>query len=170
MTSGIRTLMWGLGMALLLGVVGCAREARARVLPPTSEVTEWFGEGTTAEFNGNLLAITGPMEPEHIRGGGQLWARSGPYFFLFNVHIRDLMVEYPDIAAVRATVVTADGDYLASATLNRDRMNEFRWREALAQSSLAQRQGTENPRLIEQLVRFGQDNTEYDYGELAAPR
>jgi hypothetical protein len=170
MTSRNRKLLWILGMTLLVGAAGCAREARARVLPPANEVSEWYGEGTTAEFNGNLLAITGPMEPEHLQRGGQLWARSGPYFFLFNVHVRDLMDEYPDIAAVRATVVTAEGDYIAAATVRRDRMNEFRWREALAHSSLAQQRGTDNPRLVEQLVRFGQDNTEYDYGELADPR
>src|SRR5690606_28541197 len=115
-------------------------------------------EGTSAQFNGNMLEITGPMQDDYIRRGGRLWARSGPYYFLFNVHVRDLMTEYPDIAAVRATAVAEDGTEIATATLLRDDMNEYRWREALARASLAQRDGTRNPRLIERLVTFGEDH------------
>lgn len=161
--------MRGLGLVVLLVFGGCAREARAWVLPQVNEVAEWFGEGTTAVFDGNLLVLTGPMESDYLERGGRLWARSGPYYFLFNVHIRDLLTEYPDIAAVRATVVTPDGEPIATATMMRDRMNEYRWREALAHSSLAQQQGTDNPRLVERLILFGEDNTEFEYGEFAVP-
>jgi deferrochelatase/peroxidase EfeB len=77
------------------------------------------------------------------------------------------MVNYPDIAAVRVTAVTEAGEEIAVATLLRDDMNEFRWREALARSSLAQRDGTQNPRLVERLITFGEDHTDFRYGELA---
>ncbi len=151
----------------LAGAAGCDSGPATMELPSTSEVTEWYGEGTSADFNGNLLEIKGPMQDDYIRRGGRLWARSGPYFFLFNVHVRDLMQNYPDIAAVRVTAVTEAGEEIAVATLLRDDMNEYRWREALARSSLAQREGTRNPRLVERLITFGEDHTEFRYSELA---
>jgi hypothetical protein len=160
-------LMHVMAILWLPVAVACDSGPSELVLPSTAEVEEWFGEGTSATFNGNLLEIKGPMEDDHLRRGGRLWARSGPYFFLFNVHIRDLMVNYPDIAAVRVTAVTEAGEEIAVATLLRDDMNEFRWREALARSSLAQRDGTQNPRLVERLITFGEDHTDFRYGELA---
>lgn len=163
-TSNRLRVLIVLGIA---GVAGCDSAPAGMQLPSTDEVAEWYGEGTSADFNGNRLEITGPMEDDYIRRGGRLWARSGPYFFLFNVHVRDLMVNYPDIAAVRVTAVTESGEEIAVATLLRDDMNEYRWREALARSSLAQRDGTRNPRLVERLITFGEDHTEFHYGELA---
>ncbi len=163
-TTNRKLVLTILGLA---GALGCNSAPADMVLPSTDEVAGWYGEGTSADFNGNLLEIKGPMEDDYIRRGGHLWARSGPYFFLFNVHVRDLMLNYPDIAAVRVTAVTEGGEEIAVATLLRDDMNEYRWREALSRSSLAQREGTRNPRLVERLITFGEDHTEFHYGALA---
>lgn len=158
---------WRMTFALL-GVLagGCAQEERRDwVLPEPTEVASWFGTGTEARISGNVVEIRGVIAPEFLRRGGSLWARSGPYFYLFNVHVRDLLVKYPDVAAVRAIAVTHDGRELARATLNRGELSEYQWREALALASLAQTEGTEHPRRVDDLIRWGEDHTEFTYAK-----
>jgi hypothetical protein len=157
-----------LGVAvMMIAMNGCEQPDREWVLPDPAEVASWYGEGTEAHFDGNLLEIRGTIDPEFLRRGGRLWARSGPYFYLFNVHIYQLLIDYPDIAAVRATALTESGQELAVATLPRDEMNEPRWQEAMARVAIAQRDGTDNPRMVDRLIQFGEEHTEFSYRELA---
>jgi hypothetical protein len=160
---------WTASFVILLVVtmIGCERADREWVLPDAAEVAAWYGEGAEAHFDGNRLEIRGTIDPDYLRRGGRLWARSGPYFYLFNVHIHQLLVDYPDIAAVRAIALTPSGEELAVATLARGGMNEPRWQEAMARVAIAQRDGTRNPRVVEQLIQFGEDHTEYSYRDLA---
>lgn len=149
-------------------IVGCSGTDGGFDLPNTEEVEVWFGGEIAASFDGNLLEIRGVMDRDYLRRGGQLWARSGPYFYLFNVHVQQLLLDYPDIAAVRAKAMTEDGEVLAVATLHRSKLNEIRWREALARASLAQTEGSERPQVVERLIRFGEDHTEFTYADAAS--
>lgn len=156
-------------MALAIGVsalgAGCGRgEATEPVLPPADSTAAWFGEGTEVRHSGNVLEIRGEIDPDFLRRGGTIWERSGPYFYLFNVRVRDLLRDYPDLAAVRAVTVAPDGRELARALLHRDELSSVQWKEALARASLAQTKGTESPRRIEELIRYGEDHTEFSYG------
>jgi hypothetical protein len=153
-------------LPLLVGLlIGCSGEHRDWVLPDPGVAATWFGPGTEASIDGNVLEIRGTMDSEHLRRGGRIWARSGPYFYLFNVHVQQMLHEYPDLAAVRVRTFTAEGDEIAVAMLTRDRLTEPRWREGLARASLAQQEGTSNPRLLERLIQFGEDNTAFEYRE-----
>lgn len=114
-------------------------------------------------MNGNVLEIRGRVDPEYLRRGGSLWRQSSPYFYLFNVRIRDVLADHPDLAAVRAITLDGSGDQVARATLLARELNEYEWRDALALASLAQREGTENLRHIAALIRFGEEKTEYEY-------
>lgn len=156
----VAMLAWGMGAAGCTGTE--AREAR---LPEADSVAAWFGEGTQARLSGNVLEVRGEIDPDFLRRGGRIWERSGPYFYLFNVHVRDLLEKYPDLAAVRAVTLAPDGRELARAELHRAELSVFEWKEALARASLAQREGTENPRRIEQLISYGEDHTEFRYGK-----
>ncbi len=149
-----------LAAGLLLSGCGSSPEW---VLPEAAGAAEWFGEDVEARIDGNVLEIRGEMDPEHLRRGGQIWARSGPYFYLFNVHVQRLLESYPDLAAVRAVTVDADGKEVARAMLHREELNPVRWKEALARTSLAQRDGTASPRTVERLIRFGEEHTEFEY-------
>lgn len=145
-------------------LAGCGTgEEEPWVLPDPDVVTEWFGEGTEATLDGNVLEIRGRMDPQHLRRGGRIWERSGPYFYLFNVHVQRILEEYPDLAGVRARTFDSRGEEVARAMLSRERINDIRWNEALARTSLAQRDGTQSPRLLERLIAFGEDHTEYWY-------
>jgi hypothetical protein len=165
--DGFRTMTRAVAVLAAIGFGSACSGERDWVLPDPASVTTWFGEGTEAELDGNVLEIRGTMDPDHLRRGGRLWARSGPYFYLFNVHVQQLLMDYPDLAAVRARTFTADGEEVAEAMLLRTELSEARWREALARSSLAQQEGTTNPRVIERLVQFGEDHTTFEYATMA---
>lgn len=151
---------------VVLGAVagaGCSTAEREWVMPDPVEAAAWYGPGAEASVSGNVLEIRGVIEDDLLRRGGRIWERSGPYFYLFNVHVQALLRDYPDIAAVRAITYTTDGEELARATLHRSELSEIQWREALGRASLAQSQGTESPRRIEELIRYGEDRTEHRY-------
>jgi hypothetical protein len=154
----------GLALALLLLIPACdlLRE-RPLVLPDADDAAARYSPEATAEVRGNLLQITIPMDAEILRRGGAVWARSGPYFYIFSPATQALFFEYPDLAAVRVITMTEDGEEVARADLHRDTLSEVRWREALARSALAQRDGTDRPSTLLALTRFGEDNTEYEY-------
>lgn len=140
-------------------------DAAEPVLPPADSTAAWFGGSTEVRHSGNVLEIRGEIDPDFLRRGGRIWARSGPYFYLFNVRVRDLLLEYPDIAAVRAVTLSPDGREVARALLHRNELSVVEWKEALARASLAQTHGTESPRRIEELIRYGEDHTEFSYAE-----
>lgn len=154
-----------LALSLALLAAACTAERGEWVLPDPAAVSAWYGSDAVATIDGNLLEIRGTMDPEFLRRGGSLWARSGPYFYLFNVHVQQLLQDYPDLAGVRATVTDEEGEEIASAMITRADLNEFRWREALARASLAQRDGTRNPRTVERLILFGEEHAaDFSYG------
>lgn len=157
---------WWMVPMVLAVLGGCAGEGTTEpVLPEPEPVAAWFGGSTRVILSGNVLEIRGEMDPDHLRRGGRIWQRSGPYFYLFNVQVRDLLRDYPDLAAVRAVTYGPGGREIARAMLYRDRLSAIQWKEALARASLAQTQGTERPRRIEELIYYGEQHTEYAYRE-----
>lgn len=149
-----------------LGGAGC-REAESRPveLPRPDSVAAWFGGDTEARLDGRVLELRGTLAPEMLRRGGSLWARSSPYYYLFNVQVRELVVRYPELAGVRAVVAAPDGREIARATLPAGTLNRYEWQRALALASLAQREGTENLRRVEELIEWGEEVTQYEYAD-----
>jgi hypothetical protein len=161
---GIRNAVL-VGISMMIGFSGCDLQGRPPVLPETDSLAAWFGEGTETRLNGNVLEIHGTVDTEFFRRGGSLWERSSPYFYLFNVKIRDIVASYPDLAAVRAVAYDESGDEVGRAMLHTRSLNEYEWRDAIALASLAQREGSQNLRHIDALIRFGEEHTEYAYRE-----
>jgi hypothetical protein len=152
-----------LGAFFIGSLLACTGGSREWVLPDPSVAAAWYGEGTEARIDGNVLEIRGTMDADHLRRGGRIWARSGPFFYLFNVHVQALLRDYPDLAAVRVQTFTPEGEPVAEAMITRDALNEYRWREALARASQAQQEGTTNPRVVERLIQFGEDHSRFRY-------
>lgn len=150
-------------LLLSLALTGCPQPERELVLPDAAAASAWFGPAAEASISGNVLEVRGVVDDDFIRRGGRIWERSGPYFYLFNVHVQALLRDYPDLAAIRAITYTSDGEELARATLHRSELSKVQWREALGRSSLAQTEGTASPRRIEELIRYGEDRTEFRY-------
>ena len=55
------------------------------------------------------------------------------------------------------------GTEVARATLLRSSLNDLTWRRALNIAGLARRDGTEQLTLLEDLIGWGEDRTEFEY-------
>ena len=152
----------------MLTLAGCDRllPQRADLELPDTAVVETFYErhGLDAEYrySGNVLEVVVQQPAEQLRRGGPLWARVGPYIYLFTPATRDLLDQYEGIAGVRAITMVGDIE-VARAMLVRDALNEITWRRALNVLGTALQQGTSRPSTMDALARFGEEITTFEY-------
>ncbi len=156
--------------ALLL----CALGACDRVLPqrqdlslPTVEEAErvYSAQGVDAEvtLSGNVVEVRATQDARQLQRGGSLWARVGPYIYVFSPGTREVFETWGGVSAVRAITLTPSGEEVARALLTRDRLNDVTWRRALNILGTALQEGTERPSRLDALVEWGEENTEYRY-------
>ena len=149
--------------AVVLACGGCQEPADLAV-PSASEVTEYYTyDGRlSAEVTGNVATVSVSQDPQLLRRGGSLWAKLGPYVFVFSDETHQLFLDYPGLAGVRV-VTTVGGAQVASALLARGTLSDVLWRRSLNIAGKARRDGTERVTLLQDLVRWGEDRTEYEY-------
>ena len=149
-----------------LFLAGCETSSTDGPLPTPEEVTAAY-ESTReleAEIVGNVAVVRVRQDPQQLRRGGSLWAKVGPYIFLFSAETQDLFVNYPGLAAVR--VITTVGETeVANAILVADQLTDVLWRRSLNISGLARRDGTSRMTLLEDLVDWGETHTDFTYNE-----
>ena len=150
-------------LAAATAVAGCAQPSEL-TLPGPDEVAAYYeyDAGLAAEVNGNVATITVAQDAQQIRRGGSLWAKVGPYVFLFTEETRALFVDYPGLAAVRVVTRVGEAD-VASALLTRDELSDVLWRRGLNIAGRARLDGTSRVTLLEELVRWGESHTEFEY-------
>ena len=143
---------------------GCVEQPELTV-PTAEEVERHYSSVTdlTAEIRGNVAAITVVQSANQLRRGGSLWARVGPYIYLFSAETHSLFEAYPGLAAVRVSTRTAGGVPVASAILTRDELSGVLWRRSLNIAGQARRDGTESPARLEDLIDWGEEHTEFEY-------
>ncbi len=153
-----------LALVLALATAGCAK-APELALPTSEEIESHYSSDTAleAEINGNVAEISVQQAAGQLRRGGTLWAKVGPYIYLFSKETRQLFEDYPGLAAVRVITRTASGAEISNALLARDELSDILWRRSLNISGLARRDGTEHPGLLEDLIRWGEEHTEHEY-------
>lgn len=159
--------------ALLVGALSAACvEAPEMAVPSADQVVDYYTSVTdlSAEINGNVAVITVVQSANQLRRGGSLWARVGPYIYLFTEETHRLFEDFPGLAAVRVETETAGGVPVASAMLLRDELSGVLWRRSLNIAGQARRDGTERPGLLEDLIRWGEDHTEHEYSARYVPR
>lgn len=162
--------MWAVVMAAL-GGAGCD-EPDLRV-PSAEEVEAYYSivAESSITVRGNVAELEVHQAAEQLARGGRLWARVGPYIYLFSEATQTLFEDHPGLAAVRVITRGPEGDEVARAILTRDALNALTWRRALNISGRARRDGTERPTLLEDLVEWGEEHTTYEYSETyAGPR
>lgn len=159
------------GAALMVGLTcvlaGMACDAPELRVPSSEDVEDYYtivGESTVT-VRGNVAQLEVHQASEQLARGGRLWARVGPYIYLFSEPTRRLFEDYDGLAAVRVITRDPAGDEVARATLERDALNAVTWRRALNIAGLARRDGTERPTLLEDLVEWGEEHTTYEYSE-----
>lgn len=153
------------GAALALGgvLMGCYQVSDL-TLPEADEVEAYYEyrAGLEAELTGNVAVITVTQPAQQLRRGGALWAKVGPYVFLFTKETHQLFEDFPGLAAVR--VVTKVGNVeVSSALLARDELSGVLWRRALNIAGHARRDGTRRVTLLEDLVTWGEEHTDFTY-------
>jgi len=160
MNAGTHRVVFA-AVAVALG--GCQDPAELAV-PSGAEVTEYYKyEGRlSAEVTGNVATVSVSQDPQLLRRGGSLWAKVGPYVFVFSDETHQLFLDYPGLAGVRV-VTTVGGAQVASALLARETLSDVLWRRSLNIAGKARRDGTERVTLLQDLVRWGEDRTEYEY-------
>jgi hypothetical protein len=142
-------------------------------LPPIAEVEQLYEnaglDAARYAYNGNVVEVTVRQPTDQLRRGGSLWARVGPYIYLFTPATQQVFDTWDGIAAVRFITTTPDGEEIARARLARARLNELRWQRARNILGHALQEGTERPTRIEDLVHWGEEHTEYRYNPEYVP-
>ena len=151
------------GLVAAVLVVGCQSGSEAPDLPGASSLEGLYGDRASASLNGNVVDVRVRQEAAHLQRGGPLWAKVGPYIYLFSPQTREIFAEYDGVAAVRVRTVTGSGSWVAEATLHRDALNALTWKDAVRTVARARQQGTDKPGYLEDLVEFGEDRTDYRY-------
>jgi hypothetical protein len=172
--SAIAGLMNGV-VAFTVLSAGCDRflPQRDQPMPPLEEVERIYNENglraADISFDGNVIVIRASQDPEHLRRGGSLWARVGPYIYTFNPGTQIIWDRYPGVAAVRAITTTESGTEVARATLRQGELNELTWRRTLNLLGHAINEGTRRPSLLLDLVEWGEEHTTFRYNREFVP-
>ena len=162
-----RPIIHLLAMSLILAPWAC-EEAADLSLPSESEAEAHYASTSdlSVRVSGNIVEITVDQPLGQVRRGGSLWAKVGPYIYLFTDETESLLRAYPGVSGVRVITRTGRGNAeVARAFLHRDSLNELTWRRARNIAGKARTEGTQRPVLLEQLVQWGQDHTDFGYNE-----
>jgi hypothetical protein len=160
-----------LALALLSLSGPACEEDPALEVPTAEEVEEAFtyqGE-LSATMSGNVAEISVIQPPHQLERGGTLWAKVGPYVLLFSQETQELFRRYPGLAGVRVITRTSGGTEIARALLPRDELSGLTWRRALNIAGRARQSGTGRPTLLEDLVRWGERHTRFNYSSRFLP-
>ena len=155
-----------LAATLGLALAGCSEGTGAELPLPEAERVEAayvYPGGLEARISGNVAEVRITQSPDHLRRGGRLWAKVGPYILLFTDGTFQLFEDYPGLAGVRVVTQIPDGTEVARATLAHDALTGVQWRRALNITGRARRDGTERVTLLEDLVEWGEDHAEFEY-------
>jgi hypothetical protein len=153
------------GAALL---VAACEEPVELTLPTAEEVESAYASVADLEdtqINGNVAVVVVRQSADQLWRGGTLWAKVGPYVYLFSEETRRLFDDHPGLAGVRVVTRTETGVTVANALLARDELTDVLWRRSLNISGLARRDGTQRITLLEDLIEWGEDHTEFEYNE-----
>jgi hypothetical protein len=148
----------------LVSLLGACEEAEL-VVPTEAQVLERFSstEGVSVLMSGNVAEVTVQQPYAQVRRGGTLWAKVGPYIYLFSDEVLNLLTDFNGLAGVRVITTTRTQGEIARAFVTRDALTDVLWRRSKNIAGLARRDGTKRPSLLEDLVQWGEDHTEYSY-------
>lgn len=165
-----------LGAVLVVAIAFGGCDAFFRDEPRMAEEAEaaaYFARHPSVEnvlARGNVVEVHAVQSTEQLRRGGTLWAKVGPYIYLLSPSTRALLEEHPGVAAVRVITVDDEGDEVARAMLRRDTLSDILWRRSLNLLGHALQHGTAQPSRLEELVRWAEQHTEYEYSQKYVPR
>jgi hypothetical protein len=138
----------------------------AAAMPSAEDIAPYYASHAGVlgiEVSGNVVQVRVRQPYDQVDRGGALWARVGPFVYLFTPATRQVFHDFPGVAAVRVVTALPDGDEVARAMLRRDALNDARWRRSLNILGHALQEGQAHPRRLEELTEWGEGFTEYRY-------
>lgn len=161
--SPLALVVAGLLVAGAMMPVAC--RPRENVTLPTASVLDTvYGRAVDVSLNGNVVEVRLTQDAEQLRRGGSVWAKAGPYIYLFTPQTRDLLVNFGGIGGVRVTTLDGSGDLVARALLERGTLSSITWKKAINTAAQARVNGTKRPQTMVDLAEYGEEHTNYEYG------
>lgn len=152
----------GVTAAAILAAAGCAGEAQL-TLPAETDLEGLYGPGVTVTLTGNVVDVSARQSPDQLRRGGELWAKVGPYIYLFSPQSKDLFEAYTGVGGVRVRTYDYADRLIAEAILERGVLNSLTWPKALNLVGRARLEGTQRPSYMIDLVEYGEETVRYEY-------
>jgi len=151
-------------LGLLVSLAGCEPSVDLR-LPSATELEGLFGATVELRMNGNVVEVEASQSPDQLRRGGPIWAKAGPYIYLFTPQTQSLFETYDGVAAVRVTTLDGRDRTIARALLQRAQLNSVTWRRAINVAGRARVEGTTRPNTMVDLIEYGEENTQFTYSD-----
>lgn len=166
MTGPLRGRRFGLvlAVALLASTAGCGEPEPSLTLPTPADLEGLYGPSVQVDLSGNVVDVRAVQPADQLRRGGAVWAKVGPYIYLFSPQTRDLFETYTGIGGVRVTTVDGRGRLVGRAILERGTLNSVTWKRAINLAGRARLEGTQRPSYILDLIEYGEETVEHEYG------
>jgi len=156
----------GAGVMALVTVAAAGCDDPNLPPPPSAEVGAEFyvtPAGLKVSIDGRIVEIEVTQSDRQLRRGGTLWAKVGPYVFLFTEESQQLLEDHAGVQGIRITTRNSAGHMVATALLHRGALTEVQWQRALNIAGRARKDGTDRMTLLEDLVDWGEEHTEFEY-------
>ncbi|MDT8435813.1 MAG: hypothetical protein RRA92_03565 [Gemmatimonadota bacterium] len=150
-------------VAAAAATAACGGGEPGPALPSPDDLRGVYGEDVRAELTGNVIDVTAVQEADQLRRGGQVWAKFGPYVYLFSPQTRDLLETFEGVGGVRVTTLDEQGHRVARVLLERGGLNSVTWRRAIALAGRARLEGTNRPSYVLELIEYGEETVDYEY-------
>lgn len=149
-------------LGMVLGLAAC-RSAPELTLPTSEELNGVYGQAVDVELKGNVVDVRVTQPADQLRRGGSVWAKVGPYIYLFTPQTQQLFDSYPGLGGVQVTTLDGRGRLIARAMLERGTLNGVTWKKAIGLAGRARLEGTQRPSYILDLIDYGEDLVEHEY-------
>lgn len=164
-SSPLLRVTLGVLAAVALAAAAACEPGENRDLPPATVLDSIFGDRVQSSLNGNVVELRVTQDASQLTRGGPIWAKAGPYIYLFTPQTRSLLERYGGVGGVRATTLDRRGELIARALLERTTLNSVTWPKAINVAGLARTQGSERPQRMVDLAEYGEEHTSYEYSE-----
>jgi hypothetical protein len=159
----------GRSVTLVLALLGmtwagaACRSAPDLTLPEPEALEGIYGPGVAVELKGNVVDVHVIQPADQLRRGGAVWAKVGPYIYLFTPQTQQLFEDYPGLGGVQVTTLDGRERLIARAMLQSGTLNGVTWRKAIGLAGRARMEGTQRPSYILDLIEYGKDLVEHEY-------
>lgn len=151
-----------LATAVLTTVAACGEQDQL-TLPSQGDLAGLYGESPSVSLNGNVVDVEVTQPSDQLVRGGAVWAKVGPFIYLFSPQTQELFETYSGLGGVRVTTRDTSGRMVAQAMLPRGALNSLTWPRAINLVGRARLEGTRRPSYIMDLIEYGEEIADFEY-------